>query len=401
MKVLISAYACEPGKGSEPGVGWNWALAAAHRHETWVLTRSNNRSAIEQALSDRSQPTLRFVYLDLPRWALRWKRGRIAIRLYYVLWQLLAGREARRLQREESFDLVHHLTFANIFLPALACLAGPPFVLGPVGGGQRVPLPLYPSLGVGTASLEILLRAARRLSRLNPLVRIAWRRAAVILVNNEETRQALPARYREKTVLRPNACAPKELLELERPEKTEPVAVYCGRLNRFKGVSLAIRAIALVPDWQLLIVGDGPDEPRLRRVAEREGVADRVRFERWLPQRELWQRLAGTRALLFPSLKEGSPSAAAEAAALGLPVVGFALGGLSALAAISNTEFELVAPGRPSVSVRRLADALRRIEESTGTDRADFGPEAVERDLGAAYERACVQPAVELVGAVS
>ena len=42
MKVLMSAYACEPGKGSEPAVGWNWALQAARRHEVWVLTRGNN-----------------------------------------------------------------------------------------------------------------------------------------------------------------------------------------------------------------------------------------------------------------------------------------------------------------------------------------------------------------------
>ena len=33
MKVLISAYACEPAKGSEPVVGWTWALAAAREHD--------------------------------------------------------------------------------------------------------------------------------------------------------------------------------------------------------------------------------------------------------------------------------------------------------------------------------------------------------------------------------
>ena len=50
MKILVSAYACEPGKGSEPGAGWLWARAAARRHEVWVLTRANNREAIEAAL---------------------------------------------------------------------------------------------------------------------------------------------------------------------------------------------------------------------------------------------------------------------------------------------------------------------------------------------------------------
>ena len=39
MKVLISAYSCEPGRGSERGVGWNVAREVARRHEVWVLTR--------------------------------------------------------------------------------------------------------------------------------------------------------------------------------------------------------------------------------------------------------------------------------------------------------------------------------------------------------------------------
>ncbi len=55
MKVLVSAYACEPGKGSEPGAGWNWVVAAARQHELCVLTRANNRESIEAALEHRDQ----------------------------------------------------------------------------------------------------------------------------------------------------------------------------------------------------------------------------------------------------------------------------------------------------------------------------------------------------------
>ena len=43
IKVLISAYACEPGKGSEPGVGWNWVRQIADfAKEVWVITKANN-----------------------------------------------------------------------------------------------------------------------------------------------------------------------------------------------------------------------------------------------------------------------------------------------------------------------------------------------------------------------
>ena len=49
-KILVSAYACEPGKGSEPGVGWNWVNGYAERgYEVHVITRANNKMAIEES----------------------------------------------------------------------------------------------------------------------------------------------------------------------------------------------------------------------------------------------------------------------------------------------------------------------------------------------------------------
>ena len=52
MKILISAYACEPNKGSEPEVGFRVVLAAARDHEVWVLTRKNNIEPLQRALTE-------------------------------------------------------------------------------------------------------------------------------------------------------------------------------------------------------------------------------------------------------------------------------------------------------------------------------------------------------------
>jgi glycosyltransferase involved in cell wall biosynthesis len=392
VKVLISAYACEPGKGSEPGVGWNWSLAAAERHEVWVMTRSNNRDPIEDELARSPRPSLRFVYLDLPPWALGWKRGRLGLRVYYLLWQLLVAREARRLEREHEFEVVHHLTFANVWLPALACLAGTPFVLGPVGGGQRAPLRLYRALGPWSTLQELIVLAGRGLARLNPLVRVAWKRAAVILVNNEETRRALPGRYRAKAVLLPNFCTREELAAVRRDEgeARELVAVYAGRLNRFKGVELGIRALALAPGWKLVVVGEGPDEARLRHLTDELGLSERVRFAPWLGQQALWETMAGCRALLFPSLKEGAPSIVAEARALGLPVVAFDRGGVVELARREGAPMELVSVGSWSESIQGLAEALLRVElDRPSPAESQFGLANLAHELDHAYRRAC------------
>ena len=117
LRILLSAYACEPDRGSQPGVGWEWATRLAKRHEVWVLTRANNRPAIERALGPNSgQEFLRFVYLDLPRWVLWLKRKKlIPVPLYYVLWQVAAARCAKRLRIDP--DIVHHVTFNGFRFP--------------------------------------------------------------------------------------------------------------------------------------------------------------------------------------------------------------------------------------------------------------------------------------------
>jgi glycosyltransferase involved in cell wall biosynthesis len=384
-KVLVSAYACEPGKGSEPGAGWLWALAAARTSDVWVLTRTNNRRAIEADPASAS-PSLRFVYVDLPRWARWWKRPGRGIRLYSTLWQLVAVRAARRLHERERFDVVHHVTFANLWLPALAGLLDAPFVLGPVGGGQRVARAHYPALGARGVAKERALLAARRIARVNPLVTVAWRRAALILLNNRETAAELPPRARARTELRPGGCV--QGLEPAPPTAPEapPTAVYAGRLHRFKGVHLAVRALAELPEWRLEVAGAGTESDSLRRLARELRVEGRVEFHGRLEQPSLWRLLRRADVFLLPSFKEGGGMAVVEAAALGLPVVAFDGGGTAAVAEFyPDARFELVPPEE---SHRGLAAALARLGKRTTPGPAlDAGLEGLSRDLERFYRR--------------
>ena len=105
MNVLLSAYACEPGRDSEPGVGWNCVRQAARFHDVWVLTQEEGRQGINAALAGEALPRIRFVYLDLPPWARFWKKRRRGAQLHYYLWQLAAYFVGRRLHREVGFDL--------------------------------------------------------------------------------------------------------------------------------------------------------------------------------------------------------------------------------------------------------------------------------------------------------
>src|SRR3990172_918085 len=217
LRVLISAYACEPGKGSEPGVGWNVAREMARYHDIWVVTRANNRSAIEAALEIDPVPGLHFVYYDLPPWARWWKRGQRGVHLYYYLWQCGAYFVARALHTEVGFDLAHHATFVTYWRPSFLALLPVPFVWGPVGGGESAPKALWTSCGPRGVAYEMVREAFRWLGERDPLVRLAARRSALALATTRASAEPIESLGAQHVMVLPQVALPSEELgSLER-----------------------------------------------------------------------------------------------------------------------------------------------------------------------------------------
>ena len=160
LRILLSAYACEPGRGSEPGVGWNWAVTlAAQGHKVWVLTRTNNKQSIEAAVAllDRSvRDNLHFVFHDLPRWARWWKKGGRGVHLYFSLWQLTLLSVAKKLAQEVQFDVAHHLTFGVWRQSSHLYKLNVPLIFGPVGGGESAPWRLVRTLPAADQVKEVI-----------------------------------------------------------------------------------------------------------------------------------------------------------------------------------------------------------------------------------------------------
>jgi glycosyltransferase involved in cell wall biosynthesis len=301
---------------------------------TWVITRANNREAIEAALpAIAERDRLRFVYVDLPRWLSFWKRGGRGIHLYYLLWQFAALRRARQLLREREFSAVWHVTFANIWLGSVAPLTRLPFIYGPVGGGVRTSVRLFPALGPKGARYEVTRGLIRAISRhLNPLCDLAIRRAKLIMVQNPETREWISRSQREKAVIFPNTLVEGPVPSRATRLGGSRTALFVGNLHPLKGIALAVRAIALAPGWRLSVCGTGPDEARLRRMARRLGAQDRVEFLGWRPRREVLRLMAEEAdVLLFPSLHDEGGMVVAEAVSIGLPVVCLDRGGAPGL----------------------------------------------------------------------
>ncbi len=104
-----------------------------------------------------------------------------------------------------------------------------------------------------------------------------------------------------------------------------PTAVYVGRLKRYKGLDIVLKAFARVvkeiPAARFDVVGQGDDRERLESVAESLDLEGRVRFHGWIETDEKVRRLRSAWVAVYPSPKEGWGITNVEAAACGTPVV--------------------------------------------------------------------------------
>jgi glycosyltransferase involved in cell wall biosynthesis len=362
LKLLVSAYACEPGQGSEPGLGWKMPREMAQRHDVWVITRSNNRHAIELELAQRPVSNLHFHYFDLPHWARWWKRRQRGVQLYYYFWQVGAYLVARRLCHSVRFDIVQHVTFVKYWAPSFMALLPMPFIWGPVGGGESAPRAFLRDFGWRGRMYELIRAVARALGEYDPFVRLSARRSALALATTEQTAERLRTLgASDVRVFSESGISDMELEELSQYRKTEvqPVRfISIGRLLHWKGFHLGIRAFARLDGLgaEYWILGDGPERRRLEALAEELGIADRVRFWGNVPRLEAFRRLGQCTALIHPSLHDSGGMVCLEAMASGRPVVCLDLGGPS-MQVTEQSGFKVPALD-PDQAIRDIAAAM-------------------------------------------
>lgn len=327
MKILLVAYACEPGKGSEQGTGWNLACRLAEHHEVTVVTRSNNRPVIEADGALAGRPGLAFLYHDLSPRMLRWKsRGLLPVQSYYALWLLSL---ARRIGSEPEFaghDVVHHLTFNSFEIPPLFLRGAKGLkVWGPVGGGQIPAAGLRPFFG-GKARWKEWLRAVRvRVSEVNPWVTSTLEACDLVLFANEETRARMEANCRGRTGVMIDVGVDPATFSPAQKSGDGKQVLFAGKFEPRKGVRLLLEAFAkaleLDPGLRLRLVGDGPGLAADREFVRSAGLDAQVVFTGRRNHGEMAEEFSKADVFVFPSLRDTSGAIVLEAMASGLPTV--------------------------------------------------------------------------------
>jgi glycosyltransferase involved in cell wall biosynthesis len=363
MKVLISAFGCAPDRGSEPGVGFQTVMAAAQHHDVWLLTTEHSAPPMHAVL-DRDNRASR-IHIEQINLGLKEERDLVRFGLpgfhwHYDRWQRRAAARALKLDRKVGFDVVHHVTVSAYWLRAGVAALDKPLVWGPVGGAVSTPWRLTRELGLRGIVTDGLRVGIRPLLGRLPPSRAVQRRASIVLAQNAETAARIhtPGHVH---ILSNATAVDVDSVALPRPRRDD--LLFIGRLIPLKGLRLAVRTLRYLrhEGSVLRVLGDGPERRPVERLARRWGVANRIRFEGFVPRTRLLEIVAGAGALLYPALHDEASWSIAEALALGTPAVCLAHGGPAELTRLwADSPAETVESSTPGETARRLSAAIDR-----------------------------------------
>jgi len=336
-KLLISAYSCQPNKGSEPGVGWAWVCELARLgHELHILTRVNNRANIECARDTiPNTQNVHFIYYDLPTSFLKIQKIPFGIQMYYGLWQCGVYHVAKKLIKEIDFDYIQHVTFVCIRQPSYLALLDKPFIFGPVGGGEAVPFRLRKHYSWSQWFTDLFRDVSNLFIRLDPRMWLMFSRSKHIFVTSEQTKHLIPKRFHKKISTQLGIALNQsevsdfrvKMFNVDQGIKL----LFMGRFLEWKGMGLGLKAFSeyskRFPDATLTMVGTGKAKILWEKLAVDLGVEDRLTWIDWVPKEEVDDLYLTHDVLLFPSLHDSGGMVVLEAMAHGLPIICLDIGG--------------------------------------------------------------------------
>lgn len=343
MNILMSSFNCSPYKGSENALGWNWTYTAAKEGNTIsVLTWNDNKNDIERYWNNCSQEEIKirarikYYYIQPKEYNLRISNHINEI-LVYRSFQKKAYKFAKELILKENFDFVHHVTWSSCVQLTYLYKLGLPFVLGPVGGGERIPKVINISLRNREKIKEWVRVLVQNISKINYGHRKLYSKSTKIFVTTKETKMIIPKRYWDKVSILQGIGLNRSDIVNE-PKKYEKInclkVLAVARLIYWKGIEIAIDSVIKAYlsglNIQLTIVGDGDQKEDLIKKVNDEHKSV-IKFIGSIDYSRLNEFYNDSDVLLNCSLHDSGCLVVIESLSQGLPVICIKTGGPATL----------------------------------------------------------------------
>jgi glycosyltransferase involved in cell wall biosynthesis len=342
----------------------------------YLLTHVRVQAELEEALSAEElayviffpdTKSQKWIYKKTMSWPSALKESFV----YHVNHLVTEAQQKKKLREMTSDGLIDVVYMPTPISPKVISLindVGAPTVFGPLNGAMNYPLTFQPKSGRVVEALIAFGRwAAEPLHFLFP----AKRNAAAILVSNPRTIEGLPRAVRRAAIMRSydatiEAARWRNVIHAPHNPPTEFLSV--GRLVDWKAFEYAILAAHRVEGALLTIVGDGPERPRLEKIAA-EGPAT-ITFKGFMNHDELLALYPYVIAQILPSLREAGGNVCLEALAAGVPVIATKWGGMTDVVADGVDGF-LISPNSEEALIAGIAAAMKALKNDTM--RARYG----------------------------
>lgn len=331
MKVLINAYAVSPSWGSEQGVGWHWITSIAQYCEVVVITESEFREDIDAALRSLPQAgNITFHYIPVSQRVrnMCWNQGNWLFYLPYKLWQRKALKLARKIVASQHIDVIHQLNMVGFREPGLLWrIKDIPYVWGPVGGTEQMPLRFIQNPHFYCKSLIKNILNFLQL-HFDPWVNSAVKHSDAFIAAGRASHDYISDKRPDaKLVLLNETGCEASLIASRKAVESDPLDIlWVGKIVRSKCLDIAIRTLgALSPEQKsrirFRIAGAGPEENKCRRLARELGVEPI-----WLgkiPNSEVKQLMRASSLFFFTSIMEATSTVVLEAVENSLTILCF------------------------------------------------------------------------------
>ena len=330
LKILISAYACSPIRGSEPGMGWGFVKAISEHHDLWVITEEEKfKSEIEAELE--RQPKLKeqvkFYYIPKVRHKTLRKIWPPSYYWFYKTWQKKAYELASQLHEEIQFDIVHQLNMVGFREPGYLWKLDVPFVWGPIGGMDILPWRFIHKLGT-YGFFYHLGKNCYNLAQMKLMhrPRLAASKAKVLIAATPDTQTAIKKLWNKDSEVICEIGPPENILNEHSIRKTdEPLRlVWCGLHVPRKALNLLLESLTLVSpdvDWHLDIIGQGSRTKAWQNLAAKLNITDQCSFHGWVSRQESVSIMKKGHVFNITSLADLTSTVTLEAISQGLPVI--------------------------------------------------------------------------------
>ncbi|NBA87087.1 glycosyltransferase [Emticicia sp. CRIBPO] len=333
-KILVNIYALSPTKGSEYAIGWNAVNVLAEKYLVYVLYGASGNdmgdtSEIEEISKNGYNENIKFIKVNPGFWARNINKLNIlgfwiffSPAFYFYQWDVY--RIAKKLQKENHFDIIHQLNPTGFREPGFLWKIDAPFVWGSISGTYILPTNLINWKNKKSA-LSILFRNFVKWAYLNFSMRIkkAAQRADVIISVTKTDSDNILKYFRKKSYILPETFVKSNLIKVNPKDYSKLNLIWIGSIDARKNLTLLLDALSGLNqyNWSLNVVGDGALRNKMEENAVFNKLDSKISFIGQVPRSQVKDLLQSADLHISTSLSEGTPTVLWEAFESGVPTI--------------------------------------------------------------------------------